>query len=434
MTAIIRSGSQTRHPDSRLKTGLTRLQELMTSVAYNGNSASASSAAQKAFCAAFFFLPISKSLLFVSLTAAFVLFFASGGGVEALRRWRTLGWVAPALLLAVFPLLSLVVHDDRAAAVSHLGLSYYWLLAFGIFLASSTHAVLPWLRAFVAGVFCVFCYATVTTAGWIALPWAPSALGNYILYSQLLAMAIVLLSVLYRHEQERRLRWLYLLLMAGFYAGLLTGDGRSGMLAVLVLMPFVFFNIFPRASVVKVAVVSAIAVAVLLMSPRVQTRIEAAVNDLRLLQSEVTETSLGYRYEMWRTAATVIREHPLLGAGPEGFNKVWHSTPKTGEGLGFVEPHNAFLYYASSYGLPGLAALVWLYAALLLSGWRRRATLEGGVLFVFAVVCIVGSFTNTMFRGAVSHAWLMLFIGLEGGLLRSAFSVAPGVSMRRAVR
>ncbi|HYC42767.1 MAG TPA: O-antigen ligase family protein [Noviherbaspirillum sp.] len=399
----------------------------MTSVAYHGNSAPTGNAAQTAFCVAFFFLPISKALLFVALAAAFALFFASGTGLDALRRWRTLGWVPPALVLAALPLLSLVVHDDRAAAMSHLGLSYYWLLAYGTVLASSTYPVLPWLRAFVAGMFVAFCYSTATTLGWIAPSWTPSALGNYILYSQLLAMAIVLLSVLYRHEQDRRVRWFTLLLMAGFYAGLLTGDGRSGMLAVLVLMPFVFFNIFPRASMWRVVLVSVIAVAVLLMSPRVQTRIEAAVNDLTLLQSEVTETSLGYRYEMWRTAAAIIHDHLWLGAGPEGFNKVWHSTPKTGQGVEFVEPHNAFLYFASSYGLPGLAALVWLYVALLLSGWRQRATLEGGVLFAFAVVCIVGSFTNTMFRGTVSHVWLMLFIGLAGGLLRSAFSFAPGL-------
>ena len=431
MTAIIRTGSQTRLPDSRLKTGLTRLQEFMTSVDYNGQSVRSGSAAQKAFCAAFFFLPISKALLFLSLAAAFALFIVSGGMSEAVRRWRTFSWVPPALILAALPLLSLAVHDDRAAALSHLGLSYYWLLAFGTFLAASMHAVLPWLRAFIVGVFVVFCFALASQLGGDALPWAPAALGNYILYSQLLAMAIVLLSVLYRHEGDRRLRWLYLLVMAGFYAGLLTGDGRSGMVAVLVLLPFVFFNIFPRASTVKVVLVCAAAVAVLLMSPRVQIRIEAAVNDVKLLQSEVTETSLGYRYEMWRTAASIIRAHPLIGAGPEGFNKVWHSTPKTGEGIGFVEPHNAFLYYASSYGVPGLLALAWLYAALLMAGWRRRASLEGSALFAFAVVCIIGSFTNTMFRGTVSHTWLMLFIGLQGGLLRNAFSLAPQLHMRK---
>lgn len=386
-----------------------------------------------AFCATFFFLPISKAPLFLSLAGAFTLFAVSGGFVDAWRRWRTLPWVAPALILAALPLLSLVVHSDRAAALSHLGLSYYWVFAFGVFLAASMHVVLPWLRAFVAGVFVVFCYSLGTTAGWFVLPWTPAALGNYILYSQLLAMAIVLTSVLYRHESDWRIRLLYLLLMTVFYAGLLSGDGRSGMLAVLVLLPFVFFNIFPRASMGKLILVCVAAAAVLLMSPRVQTRIEAAVNDLRLLESEVTETSLGYRYEMWHTAAIVIREHPLLGAGPEGFNKVWHSTPKSGEGLGFVEPHNAFLYYASSYGLPGVAALVWLYAALLLTGWRQRASLEGSAVLAFAVVCIVGSFTNTMFRGTVSHAWLMLFIGLQGGLLRDAFALAPRLHASKAI-
>ena len=390
----------------------------MTSVDYNGLSVRSGSAAEKAFCAAFFFLPISKALLFLSLALAFALFAASGGLVDTARRWRTYPWVVPSLILAVLPILSLVVHDDRDAALSHFGLSYYWLFAFGAFLASSKYAVLPWLRAFLAGVFVAFCFSTGTATGLFALPWQPAALYNYILYSQFLAMSIVLMSVLYRHEPARNIRLVYLLGMAMFYAGLVTGDGRSGMLAVLLLLPFIFFNLFPRASTAKVLLVCVIAAIVLLMSPRVQTRIEAAVNDFRLMRSAVTDTSLGYRYEMWRTAAAVVRAHPLVGAGPEGFRKEWHSAPRSGQGVEFVEPHNAFLYYAASYGLPGLIALIWLYAALLWAGWKRRALLEGGVLFAFAVVCIAGSFTNTMFRGAVSHAWLMLFIGLQGALLR----------------
>lgn len=396
----------------------------MTSFAYTGHPGLASRAAQRAFSAAFFFLPISKALLLLTLTGAFALFILSGDFIAACRRWRTFQWIAPALCLAAFPLPSLFVHNDATVGWSHLGLSYYWLIAFAAFLAATVYPVLPWIRAFVVGVFCTFCYAIVTATGVISLPWAPAGLGNYILYSQLLATAVVLLSVVYRHEDDRRLRALYLLVMAAFYAGLLAGDGRSGLLAVLVLLPFVFFNIFPRSNTVTVLAVCAVATAVLLASPRVQARIEAAANDLRLLQTEVTETSLGYRYEMWRTAAAVIRENPVLGAGPDGFNKMWHSTPRTGEGLGFVEPHNAFLFYASSYGVPGLVALVWLYGAVLLTAWRRRETLEGSAVFAFAVICIVGSATNTMFRGTVSHVWLMLFIGLQGGLLREQFDIS----------
>jgi O-antigen ligase len=82
-----------------------------------------------------------------------------------------------------------------------------------------------------------------------------------------------------------------------------------------------------------------------------------------------------------------------------------------------VEPHNAYLFFATSYGLIGLIALIWLYAALLWTGWRHRHSLEGGIVFAFAVICIVGSLTNTMFMGTVSHLWMILFIGLQGGLL-----------------
>lgn len=393
----------------------------MISVDYNGHAERSRSAAEKAFCAGFFFLPISKPLLFLSLLAAFLLFAVQGGiGTGGWRKLRALPWTVPALILALLPVASLALHDDRAAAWSHLGLAYYWLLAFGVFLAASRHsacAVRDWLRGFVLGVFLVFAWSQAINAGLVPLSWMPAALVNYILYSQLLAMAVVVLSVLYRHESDRRLRLLYLLTMAAFYAGLLTGDGRSGLLAVVVLLPFVALNLFPRAGMGRVLLACALAVAVLLLSPRVQTRIMAAVSDLQLMEHQVTETSLGYRMEMWRTAAGVVRAHPVFGAGPEAFNAAWHSRPRTGQGVEFVEPHNAFLFFAASYGLIGVAALIWLMAALLETGWRHRRTPAGGVVFAFAVIFLIGAFTNTMFRGSVSQAWLMLFMGLQGALL-----------------
>ena len=150
MNVIIRAGSPAhlpRSPNVRLQTVLKRLQELMASVDYNGQSAQSHSAAERAFCAAFFFLPISKALLFISLAIAFALFILSGRCADALRRWHRLPWMAPALILAALPVTSLALHEGRGAVLSHLGLSYYWLLAFGIFLASSVYTVRPWLRA-----------------------------------------------------------------------------------------------------------------------------------------------------------------------------------------------------------------------------------------------------------------------------------------------
>lgn len=389
-------------------------------------------AADKAFRVAFFLLPLSKPALFLSLALALALFISAGGMSRAIEHWRKLPWTVPALVLAILPVVSLAIHPDLQRGLSNLGLAYYWVLAFLLLLAARRLPILPWLKAFLCGVFVVFCYAQATALGWEGLPTAPAAMGNYILYSQMLAISVPVLAVLYAFEPDRRLKLVYLAGIGLFLIGLASGNGRSGLLAVLVLFPFIFGKIFPRASTGKIVIVCVIALTAVLLSPRVQTRIEAAVNDYRLMQHQMTETSLGYRLDMWKTAAGMIQDKPLVGAGAYGFRDVWMSTPRTGEALGFVEPHNAFLFFASSYGIAGLGALVWLYAAILWTGWRQRRSLPGAIVFAFAVVVIVGSLTNTMFMGAISHAWLMLFIGLQGALLQASHRFETGKAMAKA--
>ncbi len=323
----------------------------------------------------------------------------------------------PALILCVLPWLSLFVHEDLNLGLAKLGLSYYWILAFVTFLAASQMPILPWLRAFLCGVFIAFCYAMIHMAGWLTTGSKPSALGNSILFSQFLATAIVLLSILYKHDSHRSRKRLYLIGMCLFFLGLMLGEGRSGILAVVVLFPLIFTNILKQKNRAKIIAMCLIASSILVMSPMVRSRIQAGVNDLQLFQKNETQTSLGYRFDMWSTAWNVFLENPIIGAGPSGFRHAWVNHPRSAEAAAFLEPHNAFLFYASSYGVIGLAALIWLYAALVWTGWANRQSLEGAVVFVFAVIGVLGSFTNTMVMGTASHALFMLFIGLQGGLL-----------------
>jgi O-antigen ligase len=371
-------------------------------------------AAQHALTAAFFFLPLFKPMLFLSLLAAIVLLLASDRFTEAWRQATLQPWLLPALILSILPGLSLLLHEDPGQ--TELNLSYYWLTAFVVYLASSRLRIVPWLWAFVAGVFIVFCYVQIRFPGHVELATGLAALGNYILYSQLLAIAIVLLSILYKHETRPILRLVCIAGMAVFFFGLVSGDGRSGLLSLLLLLPLVAGNMVAKENRRMVLVVCLVGLLATGMAPRVQKRINAGINDLKLMQQDRKDTSLGYRLDMWQTAVDVVSAHPVFGAGQAGFEKAWHARHLKGEAQRFIEPHNAFLFFASSFGLIGLAALVWLYAAMLWTGWRHRHSMEGSVVFAFAVICIVGSATNTMFMGAVSHTWVMLFIGLQGSL------------------
>ena len=384
-------------------------------------------ATEIAFGAAFFFLPLSKALLFISLAIALLLFVASGGFMRALRCWRTLPWTVPAALLAALPLLSLAIHPHVDKPWSHLETSYYWLFALLTFLAASQMPILQWMRALLCGVFLTFCYVQLPMKAWWPLD-PPSATANYILYSQFLAIGVLLLSILYKFDSSRRNRGLYVAGMICFFIGVAlgmefagiegrNGMGRTGMVVVLLLLPFIITNIFTIQNRAKAALACVLVSVALLMTPTVQMRIKDGANDMQLLQHNVTQTSLGYRTEMWKTAWGVFRSHPLLGAGPAGFERAWNSVPRDGAAKAFVEPHNAFLYYASSYGMLGLGALLCLYAAMLWTGWRQRQTMAGSIVLAFALVLVLSSFTNTIFMGAVSRAWLMLFVGLQGALL-----------------
>lgn len=401
----------------------------MTSEGFQGQPVKLLNATQKAYAAAFFFLPLSKALLFIALGIAIILFAAGGGFSHAARSWRSLPWAKPAAILALLPVLSLLIHPAGHKPFSQLENCYYWVIAVMTFLAASQVRVLPWMRALLCGIFVGFCYAQLPYKGWWPLD-PPSLIANYILYSQFLAIGVVLLSILYKFESSKGIRAAYAAGIALFFFGLSAGMGRTGMWVVLVLLPFIITNLFAKQNRAKAALLCVAASVALLMAPNVQKRIRDAASDVQLMQHNVTQTSLGYRLEMWKTAWEVFRAHPLVGGGPTGFETAWTSQSRGDEAKSFVEPHNAFLFYASFYGIFGLLALLWLYGALLWTGWQQRRSFEGRIVFAFALVLVLCSFTNTVFMGAVSRSWVMMFIGLQGALLYAASAPAAARKLK----
>jgi O-antigen ligase len=394
----------------------------------------ARNAANKAFCAAFFLLPISKPLTFISLALAFLLLLAGGELRHSLPQLRKATWVVPALLLAVVPLLAIPFHVT-VQENNDLELVYYWVIAFFTALAAGRMAILPWLRAFVIGVLAVACFSGLTAVLPVALESRPAAQGNYILYSQFLAIGIGIAAVLFHHERQRAWRLLYVAAALVFFLSLVFSQGRSGMLALLALLPLVFTRFLSSTGRIKVFLACVAAVVLMALSPVAQDRVQSAVQEFKMYGDDQVRTSIGYRFEMWHTAWRAYLKHPVIGAGPEGFSTEWKkdSSGQEKQATGFIEPHNAFLFYASRYGTLGLGALIWLYGAMLVAGWRTRRSMEGGIVLAFAIVCVVGSLTNTMFMGAASRTWMMLFIGLQGALLYAAASSSAAATASPAL-
>jgi O-antigen ligase len=104
-------------------------------------------------------------------------------------------------------------------------------------------------------------------------------------------------------------------------------------------------------------VVAAIASIPLLNSPRVQA----------LLSGE-GGTSF-FRVALWKSTLEMIRDHPLLGVGPDNFLYAYRGRyllPEAWQESALSHPHNFALDFAARLGLIGLGAFIWIQ----ISFWR----------------------------------------------------------------
>lgn len=175
--------------------------------------------------------------------------------------------------------------------------------------------------------------------------------------------------------QRQRFWWVGLLLIGGLFGmiGSLMSGSRGGWIGLPVIA-FVLYRGYGRhlATSVKLAAVGLMLAIVttvyLLPQTGVQHRVQAAVSDISLYVSGgERNTSLGLRFEMWRGAAQLISERPLLGWGEAGYYDGQVALAEKGVVTQMVtlfdHAHNEFIDVLAKQGLVGLAALLLLYMA-----------------------------------------------------------------------
>lgn len=78
------------------------------------------------------------------------------------------------------------------------------------------------------------------------------------------------------------------------------------------------------------------------------------------------------RTDIWRVALQALREQPWTGIGGTtgDFSDYWDANHLGTSREVVTHAHNLWLAYASSYGVPGLLAILWLTAGFLYIAWR----------------------------------------------------------------
>lgn len=212
---------------------------------------------------------------------------------------------------------------------------------------------------------------------------------------------------------------LLLLVLLAIINALLMIQGRTGQVVLISLIAYLFHLRFPRYGLVLGLVAGLVlAGAAYMSSPSFKNRTDIAVNEAMHWSNNRGDeaSSIGTRFDYYATSIAIIKQHPIIGVGTEGFPKAYEAqivgTPLPPSN----NPHNQYLLITAQYGLIGLGVLLFFY----FSCWRQACAQPGpfalmatGVLIAF----LIGNLFNSFMLDLAER---LMFVWAMGVLLSSA--------------
>lgn len=199
------------------------------------------------------------------------------------------------------------------------------------------------------------------------------------IFARYLVLAIVANLILQFFITRPKLKLIYYLALLGLLGALGITLSRSGVVTLVIVLILILLLI-PRQQIVKPMAILALIGAVIVASrPTIWQRLLTFREGFGALDPQ--------RAYLWRVAGAMFRDHPILGVGLGGFQKsfethyLWMKTviPYV---QGVTLSHTTILTIAAELGLMGLAALAWIWLALvrvlkhLRSGFKAGSGLE----------------------------------------------------------
>ena len=142
------------------------------------------------------------------------------------------------------------------------------------------------------------------------------------------------------------------------------------------------------------------------------------------------------RLEVWRTTLCIIKDHPLLGVSPAGFDHAYTQVIESGRSMienpWALQPgnaHNQYLSLAAYFGLPGLVLFLSWILMVLRDLWRSRGAPGAWPLALGSVgIVMIGGLTEDLANYATSRHGLCLVLALAFGLAASALRTSTSTS------
>jgi len=245
------------------------------------------------------------------------------------------------------------------------------------------------ISAILIGSVAIIIYGFIQRQGIDILEWAESpreriwsTLGNPNFLGAYLVMVIPLaLSRFLNKNQKEEIRAILFFLTAALFAALSFTLSRASWLAIIIGSFIWAASLGKKMLKRKSGWMFALAVVVvyfafLFVLPYRGSRGEQAVVERAASTLDLTENSNRVRVAGWEVALQIVKRHPLLGTGLDTFKEAFLQNmgpdfePVAGKNIIPFYAHNEFLQVASTMGLIGLVAYLWLWLTFIVEAWR----------------------------------------------------------------
>lgn len=172
--------------------------------------------------------------------------------------------------------------------------------------------------------------------------------------------------------QKNNKAWFVFLLVGACFGAL--GSLLSGSRGGWIGLPFIFLVLYKSYGsllthkikfLITISLIFLVTSIYFIPQTGLKLRIDKGVNDIQLYVSgQSAETSLGYRFDMWKGALILIYEKPILGWGWHGYQEGMQDLADKGLVTQFAannHAHNEFLDNQARRGLLGTLTLLGLY-------------------------------------------------------------------------
>lgn len=250
-----------------------------------------------------------------------------------------------------------------------------------------------------------------------------STLGNASYLAIFVIFQLFILAFLYIRSLKSNIKFLYLALAVInlpilYYTA--TRGAILGFLVGLIVFGITLGLLTKNKNIRKIALGTIIAVVLvvgLFVAIKDSSFIKSSPVLDRLASISFTEKTVESRFLVWNMSIEGVKEHPILGWGPENYNLVFNKyyDPRLwGQEQWFDRAHNVFFDWITSAGILGLLAYLSIFATALFMTWKlykkgRINLFE--VASIFALLSAYGFHNLFVFDSLTSYFLFFTILG-----------------------